>query len=166
MEEAIRALENLLEHNVQRHKDLLSCLKLEQAALVDADIDTIIETASRKEDIAVALMEARPLALKLWTQVFPGKRSRMSVSHIDLVAPGNPGIFAGIRQSLISLNFLQEEVRSLTGINKAIAEDSLSFLRDLYSRIVVGEPEKPQAYTRQGQGESCTAFNRLVSQEV
>ncbi|MBI9076820.1 MAG: hypothetical protein JEZ02_15535 [Desulfatibacillum sp.] len=167
MEETIRALEDMLVNDKERHKELICCLEIERQALIEANVDVIMKMACRKQSLANALIESRPHVETQWHKVFPGKRSRVSISHIDkIVSGGDPGVFRTIRQTLLDLNDLKDRVREFTGINRAIAEDCLGFLRELFSTIMVGDSGEPPVYGRRGEVKRKTESNLLMHQEV
>ncbi|ACL02691.1 Putative FlgN family protein [Desulfatibacillum aliphaticivorans] len=167
MEDIIRALEDILKNDMERHDELICCLELERQALVEANVDVIMKMACRKQALAQAIMESIPHVDVLWQKVFPGKKTKVSIRHIDkVVSGGDPGIFRTIRQSLVELNHLKDKVRELTSANRAIAEDCLMFVRDLFSSIMVGDSADPPTYGRSGQVYRRADSNLLMHQEV
>ena len=167
MEDIIRALEDILRNDKERHNELICCLELERQALVEADVDVIMKMACRKQAIAQAIIETIPHVDVLWQKVFPGKKTKVSISHIDkVVRGGDPGIFKTIRRTLVELNQLKDKVRELTSANRAMAEDCLLFVRDLFSSIMVGDAVEPPTYGRTGKVFRRSDSNLLMHQEV
>ena len=167
MEDTIKALEDILVNDRERHEELICCLEIERQALVEANVDLIMKMACRKQALAHSIMESITHVETLWRKVFPGKRIKVSIAHIDkVVNGGDPGIFRTIRQTLLDLNNLKDKVRELTGGNRAIAEDCLGFLRELFSTIMVGDSGDPPVYGRRGEVKRRRDFNLLMHQEV
>ncbi len=167
MEDALKVLNSKLNKETHRYRDLLECLERERQALINADMTVVRETSETKVALATGLMEGRQGLEAAWSDVFPDSAADVSISHIDKTLPeSDSSPYSPVRKALLDLDSTKNQVRDLAGINKAIAEDCLGFLNDMFTSITMGEPEKAPAYGKDGQVQKRPDSNRFMDQEV
>lgn len=127
----IKKLADLFYEDIQLHSDLFTCLKKEQAALINIDLDRLWPLAQEKQSIAVKISKTK----KQIGEYLSEKAAKLPLS-LDGLLSSIPTDKRGQFQKLyLNVVRLENEVHKLRDENILHIKDSLSFLDEMIALI-------------------------------
>lgn len=154
----------ILEKEVALSQEMLRILEAEKDALVEMDMQTLLNL-SRKKENQLSMIQALDQSLQETSQKLANRGSDEPVKLTELAALASDAEverLMGYRERLITM---REEIISRNVINKHFAEDTQHFLGDAISMITNAVAERPM-YSNKGINKPSVKQPSLISREV
>ena len=172
MSHPVRKLYENLYAQVGHYRQLVETLRLEHAALVDANYRGVQEAVAQKESLIVAIQRAEGERLNVtaelavdWNVAYESL-SLTQIIHLQQAPErGDPKLADQLQSVLNTLRVLVKKVAQQNQDNSALVQASMQHI-EVMKRNVLGEPiQKSETYTPQGMKKPGQPTSRFLTQE-
>ncbi len=155
----------ILKQEIAVSQEMLSVLKEEKQALIDMEMQTIINL-SRKKEHCLKRLQGLDEMIQQVSRTITGAQPHENIRLKDLVGLLPPLEAKKLEAVRVKLSSLREEVLSKNLINKKFAEETKNFLGDAISTITSTVAERPMYGRSKGLNKPSVNQPSLISREV